>query len=79
MFLSNDSSDIGKTILITMDIDTIDSPPISQRPYTLPLEHATWLEQELELVERAGLTTRSVSLYTDPIVVVLKWAASGEP
>ena len=38
---STDSSDIGKTPLIEMEIDTGDSPPITQKPYTLPLKHAT--------------------------------------
>ena len=46
--LSTDSSDIGKTPLIEMEIDTDDSPPITQRPYTLPLKHATWVQKELE-------------------------------
>ena len=41
-----DSSDIGKTPLIEMEIDTGDSPPITQRPYTLPLKHATWVQKE---------------------------------
>ena len=36
---SKDSTDIGKTPLITMDIDTGDSPPVCQRPYNLPLKH----------------------------------------
>ena len=35
---SIDSSDIGKTPLIEMEIDTSASPPITQRPYTLPLK-----------------------------------------
>ena len=38
---SIDSSDIGKTPLIEMEVDTGDSPPITQKPYTLPLKHAT--------------------------------------
>ena len=33
---STDSSDIGKTPLIEMEIDTGDSPPITQRPHTPP-------------------------------------------
>ena len=37
---SVDSSDIGKTPLVEMEIDTGDSPPITQKPYTLPLKHA---------------------------------------
>ena len=36
---SKDSTDIGKTPLITMDIDTGDSPPVCQKPYNLPLKH----------------------------------------
>ena len=39
---STDSSDIGKTPLIEMEIDTGDSPPITQKPYALPLKHAAW-------------------------------------
>ena len=31
---SKDFTDIGKTPLITMDINTGDSPPICQKPYT---------------------------------------------
>ena len=33
-----DLSDIGKTPLVEMEIDTGDSPPITQKPYTLPFE-----------------------------------------
>ena len=42
-FFSIDSSNIGRMPLIEMEIDTGDSPPITQRPYTLPLNHATWV------------------------------------
>ena len=43
-----------------MEIDTGDSPPITQKPYTLPLKHATWVQKELEILEKAGLIVRSV-------------------
>ena len=46
-----DSSDIGKTPLIEMEIDTGNSLPITQKPYTLPLKHATWVQKELEILE----------------------------
>ena len=36
---SKDSTDIGKTPLITMDINTGNSLPICQKPYNLPLKH----------------------------------------
>ena len=36
---SKDSADLGKTQLLMMDIPMGDSPPITQRPYTLALKH----------------------------------------
>ena len=49
---SKDSTDIGKTPLITMDIDTGDSPPVCQRPYNVPLRHKEWVQKVLETLER---------------------------
>ena len=72
---SIDSSDIGKTPLIEMEIGTGDSPPITQRPYTLPLKHATWVQKEFEILEKAAVIVRSVSPWASPIVVVLKRTA----
>ena len=34
-----------------MEIDTGDSPPISQRPYNLPLQHSDWVQRELDIPE----------------------------
>ena len=31
--------DINHTKLLTMDIDTVDHPPITQKHYILPLKH----------------------------------------
>ena len=76
---SIDSSDIGKTPLIQMEIDTGDSPSITQRPYTLPLKHATWVQKDLEILEKAGVIIRHVSPWASPIVVVPKSTAPGEP
>ena len=76
---SMDSSDIGKTPLIEMEIDTGDSLPITQKPYTLPLKHVTWLQKELEIAEKAGVIVRSVSPWASPIVIVPKRTALGEP
>ena len=76
---STDSSDIGKTPLIEMEIDMGDSPPITQKPYTIPLKHAAWVQKELEILEKAGVIVRSVSPWASPIVVVPKRTAPGEP
>ena len=62
-----------------MEIDTGNSPPITQRPYTLPLKHATWVWKELEILEKAGMIVRSVSPLASAMVVVPKRTAPGEP
>ena len=76
---SVDSSDIRKTPLIEIEIDTGDSPPITQKPYTLPLKHAKWVQKELEILEKAGVIVRSVSPWATPIVIIPKRTAPGEP
>ena len=76
---STDSGDIGKTPLLEVEIDTGDSLPITQKPYTLPWKHTTWVQRELEILEKAGVIVRSVSPWASPIVVVPKRTAPGEP
>ena len=56
-----------------------DSPPITQKPYTLPLKHAAWVQKELEILEKVGVIVRSVSPLVSPIVVVPKRAALEPP
>ena len=74
-----DSSDIGKTPLLEMEIDTGDSPPITQKSYTLPLKHATWVQKELKILEKAGVIVRSVLPWASPIVIVPERTAPREP
>ena len=76
---STDSGDIGKTPLLEVEIDTGDSLPIIQKPYTLPLKHTEWVQRELEILEKAGVKVRSVSPWASPIVVIPKRTALGEP
>ena len=76
---SKDSTDIGKTSLITMDIDTGDSLPVCQKPYNLPLKHRKQVQKELETLERAGVIVRSISPWASPIVIVPKKTEPGEP
>ena len=45
---STSSEDIGRTNLITMDIDAGDSLPSAKKPYTLPLKHYEWVQQEIK-------------------------------
>ena len=76
---SKNNEDIGRTKLVKMDIDTGDSPPVSSRPYTLPLKHYEWVQREIESLEHAGVITKSMSKWASPIVIVPKNSAPGEP
>ena len=76
---SKNNEDIGRTKRVKMDIDTGDSPPVSSRPYTLPLKHYEWVQREIEYLERAGVITKSMSKWASPIVVIPKKSAPGEP
>ena len=51
---SKDSSDIGKTPLITMEIETGDGPPVCQRPYNLPLKHIDWVQKGTKYTGKSG-------------------------
>ena len=76
---SKNSEDIGRTNLITVDINTGDHPPICQKPYMLVLKHYEWAQKEVEQLERMGIITRSVLPWVSPIVIVLKKSAPNEP
>ena len=76
---SRGNEDIGRTQLVTMDIDTGDSPPVSSRPYTLALKHHKWVQEEIETLERAGVIAKSMSPWASPIVIVPKKSQPGEP
>ena len=76
---SQDSGDLGKTPLMKMEIPTGDNPPMSQRPYGLALKHVQWVQEEIETLEKAGVITKSISLWASPIVIVPKKTSPGEP
>ena len=77
--ISKESDDIGKTLLVEMDIDTGDSPPTASKPYTLSLMHYDWVQKAITTLERAGIITKSISPWPSPVVIVPKKSAPGEP
>ena len=76
---SKNNKDIGCTQLIEMEIDTGDSLPVAQSPYTLPLKHYDWVCQEIETLEKSGVIERSLSRWVSPVIVVPKKSAPDEP
>ena len=77
---SLNNEDIGCTQLVTMDVDTGDSPPFCQKPYTLPLKHYNWVQQEIETLEH-GLVSSEKALAHGQVLlfIVPKKSAPGEP
>ena len=67
---SKNNKDIGRTQLIEMEIDTGNSIPLAQSPYTLPLKH-----YEIKTLEKAGVIERSLSPWASPVIVVPKKSA----
>ena len=76
---SKNNKDIGRTQLIEMEIDTGDSLPVAQSPYTLPLKHYDWVRQEIETLEKSGVIERSLLRRSSPVIVVPKKSAPDEP
>ena len=76
---SKNNKDIGCTQLIEMEIDTGDSLPVAQSPYTLPLKHYAWVRQEIETLEKSGVIERSLSRWASPVIVIPKKSAPDEP
>ena len=76
---SKGNKDIGRTQLVTMDMDTGDSPPVSSRLYTLALKHHKWVQEEIKTLERVGIITKSMSPWASPVVIVPKKSQPGEP
>ena len=73
------SQDIGCTNLVTMHVDMGDSPPICQKPYTLPLKHYSWVQQEIKTLECMGVIKKIISPWASLIIMVPKKTAPGEP
>ena len=77
--ISKNSSDIGKTMLVEMEIDTGNHPPIASKLYTLLLKHYDWVQKEIETLERAGIIESSISPWASPVVIVPKKSAPRKP
>ena len=67
--ISKNSGDIGKTMLVEMEIDTGNHPlpPITSKPYTLLLKHYESVQREIETLDHAGIIERSISPWASPV------------
>ena len=66
-------------MLVEMEIDTRNHPPIASKPYTLPLKHYEWVQREIETLEKAAIIERSISPWASPVMIIPKKTTPGEP
>ena len=62
----------GHSKLEKFPLDTQDSPAISQYPYRMPLKWKAKVEEEIEMLLKAGIIRPSVSPWSSPVVPVMK-------
>ena len=46
---------IGTTPLTQMSINTGDSDPVSQKPYSIAMNHYNWVKEEIDKLLKAGV------------------------
>ena len=69
--VSMSATNISRTNLIELDIPT-EGPCVSCRPYFIPLKYRDFVDEEIQQLEDAGITSRSMSDWASPILVVPK-------
>ncbi len=62
----------GSTDRVKMNIDTADSPPIRQSPYSVPMGIREDVKRELDSLLECGVIERSSSCWSSPLVPVKK-------
>ena len=65
-----DETSIGTTHLTEIQIDTGDSEPVSQRPYSIPMKHHDWVKNEINKLLDVQVIHSSHSSLSAPIIVV---------
>ena len=63
--ISKSLIDFGRTNLIEMDLPTT-GPPVSTKPYTIPLINKSFIDEEIKLLEDASCISKSLSDWVFP-------------
>ena len=75
---SKSPTDFGRTNLIEMDLSTT-GPPVSMKPYTIPLKYKSFINEDIKLLEDASCISKSLSDWASPICIVKKKPDPGQP
>ena len=76
--ISKSSVDFGRINLVEMDLTTT-GLPVTSKPYTIPLKHKSFVDNEIKLLEDAGCISKSVSDWASPVCIVKKKTDSSQP
>ena len=76
--ISKSSTDFGQNNLIEMDLPTT-GPPVSTKPYTIPLKYKAFADEEVKLLEDARCISKSLSDWASPICIMKKKPDPGQP
>ena len=76
--ISKSPTDFGRTNIIEMDLPTT-GPPVSTKPYTIPLKHKSFVDDEIKLLEDAGCISQLLSDWASPICIIKKKPDPSEP
>ena len=76
--ISESLADFGRTNLIEMALPTT-GPPVSTKPYTIPLKYKSFIAEEIKLLEDAGCISKSLSDWESPICIIKKKSDPSQP
>ena len=69
--ISKSPADFRHTNLAEMDLPTI-GPPVSSKPYTIPLKYQSFVDEEIQLLEDAGCISKSLGDWASSICIIKK-------
>ena len=76
--ISMSPADFGRTNLIEMDLPTT-GPPVSTKPYTIPLKYKSFVDDEIKLLEDISCISKSLSDWASSICIVKKKPDPSQP
>ena len=76
--ISKSSADFERTNLIEMDLPTT-GPPVTRKPYTIPLKYKSFINEEIKLLEDASCIPKKLSDWASPICIVQKKPDPSQP
>ncbi|CAC5425004.1 unnamed protein product [Mytilus coruscus] len=75
---SKDETDLGRTSLIELCIETGDAKPVKQPPRRVPLDYAGEEQKLIDQMTNQGIIQKSTSPWSSPLVLVLNKKREGK-